>query len=254
MTTKSSLAKIWQQLHHFINSDHVLFETYTLPVKRLRTGGTEFQDNAYLLQSARNEAQRLLDYCQLKDKERVLDVGCGFGRLPIGLIDIPLEISYLGLDVNPVAVDWCQRHITTRRSELQFMHLNINNERYNPDGLPLDNQYHFPLPASSFDIIYLYSVFSHMVLPDVEIYLRDFRRLLNSNGRLFFTAFAENDVPDMSVNPPHYRDIEWKSALHCVRYNFDFLSSLINRSGFQLTEFVYEQETNGQSAFYLSVV
>ena len=76
---------------------------------------------------------------------------------------------------------------------------------------------------------------------------------LNENGRLFFTAFAEKDVPDMTVNPANYRNIEWKSALHCVRYNVDSLQALLVQCGFQVDEFVYEQETNGQSAFYVSV-
>jgi SAM-dependent methyltransferase len=253
MPKLSKLSRVWQKLYYLLLPDYIRFENYALPAKRLRTGGVEFQDNAYLLRSAKLEAQRLIEHCQLQDNDRILDVGCGFGRLPIGLIDIPYKISYLGLDVNPTAVNWCQRHITARRPELQFMHLDAQNERYNPDGQPLDSQFHFPLPENSFDIIYLYSVFSHMVLPDIEIYLGEFRRLLNRNGRLFFTAFTEKDAPDMSVNPANYRDIEWKSALHCVRYNHDFLHNLLVNYGFQLDNFVYEQETNGQSALYFSL-
>jgi SAM-dependent methyltransferase len=253
MLKKSRLAKIWQRFHYLLLPDYVHFENYVLPARRLRTGGAEFQDDAYLLQSAKNEGRRLIEHGRLQATERVLDVGCGFGRLPLGLLDAPFKLAYLGLDVNPTAITWCQHHITPIRPAFQFMRLNVKNDRYNPNGQPLDDQFHFPLPERSFDVIYLYSVFSHMVLPDVAIYLKEFRRLLNQNGRLFFTAFTEKDVPIMSVNPANYRNMKWKSALHCVRYNVDFLNALITDHGFQLDKFVYEQETNGQSAFYLSV-
>src|SRR5204863_420326 len=83
---------------------------------------------------------------------------------------------------------------------------------------------------------YLYSVFSHMETEQVRIYLRDFRRLLASNGRLFFTSFAEEGVPDISVNPKGYRR-EWSGPLHCVRYRRGFLESLLQSSGFSVNQF-----------------
>jgi SAM-dependent methyltransferase len=254
MSKTSKLSRIGQKLYYLLLPDYTRFESYTLPAKRLRTGGIEFQDDAYLLHSAKLEAQRLIEHCQLQDNNRILDIGCGFGRLPIGLIDIPLEISYLGLDVNPTAIAWCQRHIALKHPHLQFRHLNIKNERYNPNGQPLDQQFHFPFSESRFDIIYLYSVFSHMVWADVAIYLTEFRRLLNPSGQLFFTAFVEENVPEMSINPANYRNMKWQSALHCVRYNLDSLKELLVNNGFRLNKFVYEQETNGQSAFYLSLM
>jgi len=82
--------------------------------------------------------------------------------------------------------------------------------------------------------------------------LRDFRRLLASNGRLFFTSFAEEGVPDLSINPKGYRR-EWSGPLHCVRYRRGFLESLLESSGFKVDRFDYETETDGQSAFACSL-
>lgn len=249
----ANLTKSLRKLYYRFAPDHVWYENLPLPDKRLRTGGEEFQDDAYFLQSARHEAQRLVSHFSLTAEDNLLDVGCGFGRLAVGLLDTLPKLAYTGLDVNPVAIEWCQRHIETVHPSFQFVRLDVQNDRYNPEGQALDGRFRFPFSDNTFDIAYLYSVFSHMVQADVEIYLAELRRILNENGRLFFTAFAEKDVPDMTVNPANYRNIEWKSALHCVRYNVDSLQALLVQCGFQVDEFVYEQETNGQSAFYVSV-
>jgi ubiquinone/menaquinone biosynthesis C-methylase UbiE len=242
-----------RKIYFSVFPDAVGYSGLTLPEKQLRTGGLEFQDDAFFVQSAQGEAKRAIDHLYLSSDQQILDVGCGFGRLAIGLIDILPNVSYVGLDVNPVAIEWCQRYIEKKFSSFHFIKLNVKNDRYNPSGEELNSLFHFPLPVQSFNAAYLYSVFSHMEQKDIEIYLHELHRVLDKNGRLFFTAFAEKNVPDMTINPPNYRNIEWKNALHCVRYNFDYLHDLIQKCGFQLDEFIYEQETNGQSAFYVSI-
>lgn len=250
---RSNLSYSLRKIFYRFVPDHVWFENLPLPDKRLRTGGEEFQDNSYFVQSAREEVQRLIAHFDLTPEQKLLDVGCGFGRLAVGLLSTMPKLAYTGLDVNPMAIDWCQRHIEKVYPSFQFIRLDVQNERYNPNGQELDGRFRFPLDDNTIDVAYLYSVFSHMVQTDVEVYLNELHRLLNSNGRIFFTAFAEKDVPDMTINPANYRNIKWKSALHCVRYNAEFLENMLVKCGFQVDEFVYEQETNGQSAYYISV-
>lgn len=246
--------KALRKLYYQLFSDYVLYQGVPLPDKRLRTGGCEFKDDAYFYQSAQTEAQRIISHFGYSEGQKLLDIGCGFGRLAIGFLIQPKHVSYLGLDVNKFAVDWCQRHIEKQHEGFYFMHLNVRNERYYAEGQAIDSNFRFPIADQEFDIAYLYSVFSHMVSEDIGVYLRDLQRILKPEGHLFFTAFVEDDVPDMTINPVGYRDIEWHSSLHCVRYNRKYMQNLLTQSGFRLDDFVYEQETNGQSAFYTSVV
>ena len=71
-----------------------------LPAAHLRSGGAEFNDDAYFHTSARNEATRLVERLGVTAESRVLEGGCGGGRLPIGMLDSPCAgAEYSGLDV-----------------------------------------------------------------------------------------------------------------------------------------------------------
>lgn len=230
----------------------VSFETLTLPALHLRTGGKQFRDNKYFVHSAQQEVARLKTHFSLSECSVLLDIGCGFGRLAIGFLSTGDPISYVGIDVNNSAITWCEKYVSNHNSRFQFIHLNLQNNRYNPNGEPIDLKFKLPLDDKSVDAVYLYSVFSHMRQKDIKYYLRELNRVLVSSGNVFFTAFTESGVPIETVNPPGYQNIKWKDELHCVRYNHNFLLGLIKDSGFAVEKFEYGQETEGQSAFYLS--
>jgi len=105
--------------------------------------------------------------------------------------------------------------------------------------------------SKSIDIIYLYSVFSHTTEEDFRVYLEDFSRILDDNGKIFFTTFVEEDVPDFSINPENYR-LKCSGPLHIVRYKKDYLFSILEEYGFSVMSFTYNTEADGQSAIYLS--
>jgi hypothetical protein len=90
-----------------------------------------------------------------------------------------------------------------------------------------------------------------MKIDNIKLYLNEFRRLLEPSGKIFLTAFVEENVPDMEINPPNYK-MTWSGPLHCVRYNKEFFESIFLNYNFNIDKFEYGNETNGQSAFYLS--
>jgi SAM-dependent methyltransferase len=223
-----------------------------LPPRGLRAGGEEFKDDAYYLKSARLEAARLVQKCGLTTASRVLDVGCGAGRLAVGILaELGGVASYTGIDVIRTTVDWCQRELQPTHSGLRFLHVDVQNERYNPAGDAIETETRLPLEDASADVINLYSVFSHMTYGDVVRYLHELRRVIAPSGKLFLTAFIETDVPNYSINPPGYRE-QWTGALHCVRFERGFFEDMLGEARLKLVELVHGRETNGQSALYIA--
>lgn len=240
------------RLVHALGGETVRYNGVVLPAPHLRFGGPEFRDDEYFLRSAREEADRLMKRLGMTKESRLLDVGCGVGRLPIGILSSLEEVPlYWGLDVSERSVRWCQRHIESHHANFRFLHLDVQNARYRPAGHPIDQDFRLPGSAGSFDIVYLYSVFSHMLTADVKAYLSEFSRLVVAGGRVFLTAFVEQGVPQVLVNPTDYR-MAWHGSLHCVRYDREFFEGLIADAGFRADDFEHGVETDGQSGIYLT--
>jgi len=246
------IQNIFRKLTDLFRKDSVSCNNVILPAAHLRFCGKNFKDDHNFFRSAEKEAERLAKICELNASSHVLDVGCGPGRLAIGILNYLGEVaSYSGFDVDQRSIKWCERHIASNHPNFQFTHIDISNQRYNPEGRNINEAFKFAVGDQAFDIIYLYSVFSHMTEKDVRAYLKEFKRVLKPKGKLFVTGFFEVDVPSMSENPVHYR-MDWSGPLHCVRYNKAYFESLLVENDFGIDRFDYETETDGQSAIYAS--
>ena len=249
---RMALMSIAKRIAGLILPESVQYEGALLPAKHLRFGGRNYLRDRDFLGSARDEADRLIRHLKLSSESVVLDLGCGVGRLPIGLLKQVSPVkAYWGVDVNENAIQWCQRRVTARDERFQFLHLNIHNERYNPKGTIRAADLKLPFETGTFDVVYLYSVFSHLKADDIKAYLKEFSRLLKPSGRIFLTAFLEDGVPAMEENPEGYGR-SWVGPLHCVRYSKSFFETMVNENGFRIDRFDYARETNGQSGAYLS--
>lgn len=231
--------------------DAVRYGEHTLPAAHLRLCGAEFRDDARFLQSARAEADRLIEHLGLGAASALLDIGCGFGRLAVGVLDrVGEPEQYCGVDVSEAAVAWCNRRIARTHPTFRFLRLDVRNERYNPGGQQVTRTFRLPFEDGVFDIGYAYSVFSHMELGDIERYLAELRRVLRPGGCAFVTLFVADNVPDVTLNPAD-GDKEWRGPLHCVRFGREFIESRMRDAGFTLEQVTIETETDGQSGYYL---
>jgi SAM-dependent methyltransferase len=230
----------------------VSYHGQLLPPASIRLGGEHFQDDGVFLETGRADAKKLHDEFEISASSAILDVGCGVGRLAIGLLAEFGELShYTGVDVAEPSVRWCQKHIEAHHEGTKFIHLDVANARYSRRGKPIDKSFRLPFANASADVIYLYSVFSHMETEDVASYLQEFARLLTPTGGIFLTAFVEDDVEDMAVNPDGYGSLKWEGPLHCVRFNRGFFLALVEQGGLSVSRLDHGTETDGQSAIYL---
>src|SRR5437588_3417230 len=62
------------------------------------------------------QLRNFVEYGGLQPHHRVLEVGCGIGRMATALLDcLDDRGSYEGFDVVPESVHWCQANVTPRR-------------------------------------------------------------------------------------------------------------------------------------------
>ena len=79
---------------------------------------------------------------------------------------------------------------------------------------------------ASADIVYKSGVFTNITSEHVEIYVSELSRIVRRDGRIFLTAFVEEDVPDATINPTGYVPFfDCTAPLHIVRYSKQWLFS-----------------------------
>jgi SAM-dependent methyltransferase len=130
--------------------------------------------------------------CRLEPSDRVLDVGCGTGRMARPLTKFLTTGSYNGFDIIKVSIEWCQRAYR-RFPAFTFHHADIRNQEYNPNGAVKAFEYRFPAVDSSIDFAFLTSVFTHMLTKDMDHYVAELRRVLATKGRCLVTFFLLNN-------------------------------------------------------------
>jgi SAM-dependent methyltransferase len=122
----------------------------------------------------------------LTPSSRVLDIGCGYGRLAAAMPDyLDANGSYDGLDIVPDAIRWCEANITSPLGNIRFKLANVFNKEYSPNGTVNAAEYRLPFEDQSFDVIVLISVFTHMLPAEVDHYVGEIARILKPNGRCF---------------------------------------------------------------------
>lgn len=131
---------------------------------------------------------------QLKPDHKVLDVGCGIGRMAVPLVNfISKDGEYHGFDIVKKGIDWCNKNISTKYPNFHFNHSNIFNKSYNPEGVETSSSYIFKYTNDFFDFAYLTSVFTHMIRNDVEHYIKEIYRVLKPGGNCLITFFLINE-------------------------------------------------------------
>ncbi len=137
--------------------------------------------------------ERLVRDADLTPGERMLDIGCGIGRLALPLTQYLDEAgSYEGVDPVAAGIAWCAAAITPSYPRVRFQHLDLHHPLYNPHGALPTAGTRLPFPDASFDLVCLVSVLTHLDAPEALHYAHEAARLLAPGGRCFATAFLMN--------------------------------------------------------------
>jgi len=108
--------------------------------------------------------------------------------------------KYIGVDIHKASIRWCQRKISRKHPNFTFVHIDVRNRVYNPNGKWPAERYIFPFESKCFDIILLKSVFTHMRPDEVDNYLEQIRRFLSDKGRCLATFFLLNQEQEKLRN------------------------------------------------------
>ena len=179
----------------------------------------------------------LRSYAQLRTDSKTLEIGCGCGRNAIALAEFLNDGNYTGMDVERVAFSAARRNSRLAKKRFAFDFLDVRNDVYNPDGKYSAGNYVLPYPEESFDVVFMISVYTHMLTDEVLNYSREISRVLRPDGRCFVTAYL--------LDREMTRQFPFRSQQHsfademypgtAVAYKADFLSSAFTRNGMSLS-------------------
>ena len=221
-----------------------------IPPRRLMFDGP--RDKEVFKANGQEFLDHYINLCNLQPDEAILDIGCGIGRKTIPLTTyLQPTGEYMGLDVNRVGVDWCNRHIASRFPNFRFQQIDVYSSRYNPTGSQQSHTYVFPFPADRFDFAVLMSVFTHMMPEGVAQYLGETARVLQpGTGRCLISYFLLNpESRDRLAGRKTFPYFPVRYDIHAVQseeqpedavaFDEDYVRDLYRANGLEIVEIYY---------------
>ena len=221
--------------------------TENIPPKELRFMG---ESDEGFIQAADYLAESVLQSYGLDQHPgSILDIGCGYSRLAYGLRRANFEGEYRGFDILGRHINWLNENFHTGQKDksYQFLHANIYNQRYNPEGKPLD-ELNLPYPIASFDCLVSLSVFTHLYEEEVVKYIRYLKQFMKDGGLWVATFFVlppdfslENQPTDATY--PLVKQVSENAFIHStdepllvIAFAEKFLLNLFAREGLEVVD------------------
>jgi SAM-dependent methyltransferase len=151
-------------------------------------GWGDFWDNGFHL------AELIQIGTSLQPDERILDAGCGLGRVTWPLSHLLGENgTYDGIDTVLEYLEWCRNGLGLDPARFRFHLADIYSSFYNPSGTIKPEEFRFPFADGTFTVGIATSLFTHLSAAATVNYLREMARMLAPGGRLFASFFVLDD-------------------------------------------------------------
>ena len=122
----------------------------------------------------------------------LLDIGCGV-KFSQAILNRGLPIgAYHGVDVDGEMIAYLKSAVVDPR--FSYHHIDVHNRRYNKRGAPLTADTELGAGGRRFDVVGLFSVFSHLEPADYQAMLALARRHVAAQGKLVFTTFIRDGL------------------------------------------------------------
>jgi SAM-dependent methyltransferase len=145
-------------------------------------------------------AERMVE-AGLEGTDRVLDIGCGSGRIAAALANVLTTGRYDGFDVDAKRIAWAKQHIEL--PQFAFRHVRVKNGMYARWSRKRGADFTFPYADGSFDFAIATSLFTHLEPDDASRYLKETARVLDRGGTLFATFFIADEFAVSEVRAGH---------------------------------------------------
>jgi len=217
---------------------------------RIRLYGS-FKDPDVWIEVGLYSFHRLRDAYHIESHHKIIDLGCGCGRLVLPLIsflDSSKGGAYYGLDVDKEMMDWCA--INFNYSNFHFMWADVKNSLYFRTGQLSDALYKFPYEDNLLDFGCAFSLFTHLLEAGSVNYLNETSRVLKPNGKLMFSCFLFDDITEANIAAGKsawtfkYNDTERcrydiQNSPDCtVGYTLKGMQDMITNSGLKLVSII----------------
>lgn len=170
--------------------------------------------------------------------EKVFDFGCGCGRIARQLM---LQkncnpIQYVGVDLFQESIEWCQTHLSSHNSNYEFYHHNVFNAQFNPNAGNMVDV--FPV-NQKFTLVNAHSVFTHITEPNLDHYLSECAKILESKGvfRATWFLFDKSGFPMMQEFQNGIY-INLNDPTNATIFDYKYIESLYEKYGLTIYKII----------------
>ncbi len=132
---------------------------------------------------------------------RIVEIGSGVGATVVALRNFHYAGErfrgiYHGFDIDQEMVQWCQDNFPP--DHFKFTLLDMHSTIYNPSG-SIDKKPRLSCEDDSVDLVYSFSLFTHLLEQDIHHYLSESSRVLKPGGAMSMSFFCVDDLEQMQL-------------------------------------------------------